>query len=102
MNKIPKCKYKNNISQEYIKVTKKESLNKNFILNNMNNNNSKKISQRKLKFSNKLLNRKFGDDISTKVKNSISPNNVHNQKRKALSNIDEKVNKLFLLFFFLI
>ena len=93
MNKIPKYKSKNNISQEYIKVTKKETLDKNLILNNLNNNNSKKISQRKLKFSNKRFNRKFGDDISTKVKNSISPNNVHNQKRQALSKIDEKVNK---------
>ena len=64
MNKIPKYKTKNNISQE------------------------------KLKFSNKDSNRKFGDDISAKIKNSISPNIIHNPKnRKSLSNIDEKVNK---------
>ena len=92
MNKIPKYKSKNDLSQEYIKVTKKETLDKNAILKNMNNNNSKKISQKKLKFSNKDSNRKFGEDISTKIKNSISPNITHNPKRKSLSNIDEKVN----------
>ena len=93
MNKIPKYKTKNNISQEYIKVTKKETLDKTLILNNMNNNNSKKFSQKKLKFSNKDSNRKFGDDISAKIKNSISPNIIQNQNRKLLSNIEEKVNK---------
>ena len=92
MNKIPKYKSKNNVSQVYIKVTKKESLEKKNDKNNKNN--SKKISQKKLNFSNKNSNREFGQDISTKFKNSISPNIIHNPKnRKSLSNIDEKVNK---------
>ena len=47
MNKIPKYKSKNNVIQQYIKVTKKESLDKTNIINNIsiniNINNSKKI-----------------------------------------------------------
>ena len=100
MNKIPKYKSKNDVSQVYIKVTKKESLDKNNIKNfknnkNKNNNNSKNISQKKLNFSNKNTNREFGKDISTKIKNSISPNIIHNSKnRKTFSNADDKVNKI--------
>ena len=107
MNKIPKYKSKNDVSQIYIKVTKKESFNKNNIKNyknkkNKNNNISKNISQKKLNFSNKNSNREFGKDISTKMKNSISPTVIHNPKnRKAFSNVDDKVNKflLFLIYF---
>lgn len=96
MNKIPKYKSKNNVIQQYIKVTKKESLDKTNIINNISINvnidNSKKISQKKLKFSNKNSTRKFGDDISIKIKNSVSPNITHfNQTRKSLSNLSEKV-----------
>ena len=98
MNKISKYKIKNNISQEYIKVTKKGRLDKNSIINNINN--SKKISQKKLKFSFKDSSRRFGEDISTKIQNSISPIATHNQNRKSLSNIDEKVIILFFNIFF--
>ena len=94
MNKIPKYKSKNNISQAYIKVTKKEQIEKNKL------NISKKISQKKLKFS-KKENRKFGEEITSKIKNSISPDLVQRGKiRKSLSNIDEKVNnylKIYIL-----
>ncbi len=99
MNKIPRYKSKNNISQEYIKVTKKEGLDKNNIINNINN--SKKIAQKKLKFSFKDSSRKFGDDISTKIQNSISPIVTHNQNRKSLSNMEEKVINYFLIYFLL-
>ena len=94
MNKIPKYKSKNNISQAYIKVTKKEPIEKNKL------NISKKISQKKLKFSKKDSNRKFGNEISLKVKNSISPDIVHHSKnRKSLSNIEEKVNNISNIYF---
>ena len=101
MNKIPKYRSKNNVTQAYIKVTKKESLDKANILNNMSINtnidNSKKITQKKLKFSNKNLTRKFGDDISTKLKNTISPNITRlYEARKSLSNISEKVKYIFI------
>lgn len=107
MNKIPKYKSKNNASQGYIKVTKKESLEKNIITNNISINvnldNSKKIAKKKLKFSNKNSSRKFGDDISTKIKNAISPNITHYQKnRKSLSNINEKVKINFIIFIFFV
>jgi len=107
MNKIPKYKSKNNASQGYIKVTKKESLDKNTITNNISINvnldNSKKIAQKKLKFSNKNSSRKFGDDISTKIKNAISPNITHyHQNRKSLSNINEKVKINFIICIFFV
>lgn len=93
MNKIPKCKTKFNIPQQYIKVTKKESLEKNssnngtLSNNNIMNNKANKISQKKLKFNNDSS-RHFGDDISSKIKNAISPNIEHNHNaRKSLSNI---------------
>ena len=102
MNKIPKYRSKNNISNIYIKVTKKESLEKNIIKKSKNNNNSKIISQKKLNFSNKNSNREFGQDISSKIKNSISPNIIHNPKiRNSLSNIDDKVNIIFNNFIFI-
>ena len=98
MNRIPKCKTKISIPQPFIKVTKKESLEKNsnnnhsIHINNYLNNKANRISQKKLKFSNDSS-RHFGDDISSKIKNSISPNISNNQNnRKSLSNIDaEKV-----------
>ena len=91
------------LSGEYIKVTKKESLDKNNITNNISINvnldNSKKISQKQLKFSNKNSSRKFGEDISTKIKNSVSPNITHyHQNRKSLSNINEKVKINFIIY----
>ena len=107
MNKIPKYKSKNDVSQVYIKVTKKESLEKNNIKNfknikKKNNNNSKNISQKKLNFSNKNSSREFGKDVSAKIKNSISPNIIHNPKnRKAFSNAEDKVNKIFFYIFLL-
>lgn len=112
MDKIPKYKTKNNESQGYIKVTKKETLDKTITTNNNNNynmkiklnnnnNNSKKISQKKLKFSYQDSIRKFGDDISNKIKSAISSNITHyHQNRKSLSNIDEKVNYFFIYYFF--
>ena len=94
MNKIPKYKSKNNISKAYIKVTKKDQIEKNKL------NISKKISQKKLKFSKKDSNRKFGNENSSKVKNSISPDIVHRSKnRKSLSNIEEKVNNISNIYF---
>jgi hypothetical protein len=101
MNKIPKYKTKANISQPYIKVTKKETLDKTSAINKLNlneNNNKKKIGKNKIKFSNKDSTRKFGDDVSLKIKNSISPNVTHyHQARKTFSNIniEEKVNNYF-------
>lgn len=108
MDKIPKYKTKNNESQGYIKVTKKETLDKTNIPNNnnmkikLNNNNniSKKISQKKLKFSYQDSIRKFGDDISNKIKSAISSKiTYYHQNRKSMSNIDEKVKYFFILFF---
>lgn len=99
MNKIPKYKTKANISQPYIKVTKKETLDKTSAMNKLNlneNNNTKKIGKNKIKFSYKDSIRKFGDDVSLKIKNSISPNVTHyHQIRKTFSNIEEKVNNYF-------
>lgn len=98
MNKIPKYKSKSIVYQPYIKVTKKESLDKNNIINKTNtniteNNKTIKISQNKAKNNGKELMRKFGEDISSKIKNSISPNITHYHKnRKGLSNVEEKVN----------
>ena len=49
MNKIPKYKTKANISQPYIKVTKKETLDKTSAMNKLNlneNNNTKKNWQK--------------------------------------------------------
>ena len=108
MNKIPKCKTKMCIPQPLIKVTKKEILEKNgnnynnnsHHINNYMNNKANKVSQKNLKFSNDSS-RHFGDDISSKIKNSISPVISHNQNnRKSISNIDnEKViyNKLYII-----
>ena len=102
MNKIPKYKSKNNMSQPYIKVTKKEALDKSNVINkinlnpNPNINNTKKVLQKKLKYSYKNSIRKFGDDISTKIKNAISPSVTHcHQNRKTLSNAEDKVNNFF-------
>lgn len=99
MNKIPKYKTKTNISQAYIKVTKKESLDKANATNKTNkneNNNKKKITHNKIKLSYKDSIRKFGDDVSSKIKNTVSPNITHcHQNRKTLSNADEKVNYYF-------
>ena len=93
MNKIPKCKTKIIIPPPYIKVTKKESLDNNanissnFSKNTMNNK-ANKISQKKLKYNNDSS-RHFGDDISSKIKNVISPNIIHNNNaRKSLSNVE--------------
>ena len=109
MNKIPKCRTKMCIPQPFIKVTKKESLEKNsnnynnnsHHINNYMNNKANKISQKKLKFSNDSS-RHFGDDISSKIKNSISPVITHNQNsRKSISNVgSEKViyNILYIIF----
>ena len=112
MYKIPKCKTKNNIPQQYIKVTKKESLEKNSSNNgslsnkNMMLNKANKISQKKLKFNNDSS-RHFGDDISSKIKNAISPNIEHNHNvRKSLSNISNiagdkvKIYIFYIIYFF--
>ena len=100
MNRIPKYKTKNNVSRPYIKVTKKELIEKNNLTNDKvsNNNNQKK----KLNITNNDLKRKFGEDISNKIKNSISPNIIHNQKNRASQlSLEEKVNYFnFIIYIF--
>lgn len=99
MNKIPKCKSKLIVHQPYIKVTKKESFDKNNSISNTNANiNVEKISQKKLKFNDS--NRHFGNDISIKVKNNVSPCATTHHIGKSLSNAREKVNYFFYHKFF--
>jgi hypothetical protein len=102
MNKIPKCKLKNHSSQEYIKVTKKESLEKLHLVNNTygniiteaNKKNIKKIQ----KVNSKNSTRKFGNNITKKIKNqinSISPDAGNNsQFKRPSSNLVKKVNNI--------
>lgn len=99
MNKIPKCNSKISMYQPYIKVTKKDSLEKNsFSINTTNGNtNNEKFSHKKQKQNDSSI-RKFGNDISLKVKNHPPMNVINPTIGKVVSK--EKVNKNNFIIFF--
>lgn len=95
MNKIPKCHSKISMYQPYIKVTKKDSLEKNsFSINTTNGNtNMEKLSHKKQKQNDTSI-RKFGNDISLKVKNHAPLNAISPPVGKVVSK--EKVSQNFI------
>lgn len=117
MNRIPRCRPKNIIPQQNIKLTKKET---DYIGQNINiaqvnslsvNNFNNKVTVKKMRI-NDSSHRNFGVDISNQIKNNASSNNsVANsnlntnanngsQYKKKISNMNEKVRKKILLKFF--
>ena len=85
MNRIPKYKAKYLIPhQNNLKIAEKDSIKEHLV---------PKITQRNWKFSD---NRNFGKDISNSLKNN-GPNCNSNHSKKNSTDMDKKINKIYIL-----
>lgn len=89
MNKIPKCKSKNGISRQNLKLTKKYS-GENNILNIHHNKNLKQYDS----------NKRFGKDVINSIIKSLKPSTITTASSK--NNNSLLSNKNVIIYIFLI